>query len=371
MAVNDFLQFCPTDTGTNLLSESDYLASADRTSGNKPGVASSKLNNRALRQANYITSQLAQLVANTTGADVVDDATPAKFLAQLTALIAPLTPEYTKYTSGTGTHNLTYVFFIALGNATAGATYTNNTITFTVKSTVASGLQLRASGSGAPSFSGTLIKTSGTGDATITFYAFRAPLYLSVKLSGPGGGGAGGGTGATAGANGSASGTTFGTSLLSAACGSGGNLGTGAGAPGFGGVASITLPATGYSVSGGYGYGVENFNVTALGAPGTHGGNGGANPFGGNGAGGVSQANANVSASNCGAGGGGGGGSVTIPGGNGGGAGGWLDAVIPGTFAASYAYIVGTGGAGGAAGASGGTGAGGSDGVILVSENFQ
>lgn len=62
-----------------------------------------------------------------------------------------------------------YTFTVTSANATVGATYTNNGNTFTVLSTIAAQTTLVASGSGAPLASGTLTKTSGTGDATITF----------------------------------------------------------------------------------------------------------------------------------------------------------------------------------------------------------
>ncbi len=54
---------------------------------------------------------------------------------------------------------------------TAGATYTNNTVTFTVTSaSIAAGSgTINAGGSGTSTASGTLTKVSGTGDATITF----------------------------------------------------------------------------------------------------------------------------------------------------------------------------------------------------------
>src|SRR5271165_2278853 len=106
MSTNDFLPFCPTDTGTNLLSESDYTAATDRTIGNQPGVASSKLNNKALRQATYVVSQLAQYMVNQIGTDVLDDATPAKLLAQIGATFVPLAPVITRLTSGSGSLNL-------------------------------------------------------------------------------------------------------------------------------------------------------------------------------------------------------------------------------------------------------------------------
>lgn len=86
---NDFLPFCPTDTGTNLLDESDYTAAADRVSGNKPGIASAKLNNKALRQSSYVVSQLAQFISNTLAADVLDNATPSALLAQIQNAFRP------------------------------------------------------------------------------------------------------------------------------------------------------------------------------------------------------------------------------------------------------------------------------------------
>jgi len=56
---------------------------------------------------------------------------------------------------------------------TAGATYTNNTVTFTVTSaSIAAGSgTINAGGSGTSTASGTLTKVSGTGDATISFSA--------------------------------------------------------------------------------------------------------------------------------------------------------------------------------------------------------
>ena len=34
--INDFLPFCPTNTGTNLESQADYLVDTSRTDGNQP-----------------------------------------------------------------------------------------------------------------------------------------------------------------------------------------------------------------------------------------------------------------------------------------------------------------------------------------------
>lgn len=62
-----------------------------------------------------------------------------------------------------------YTFTVTSANATAGATYTNNAVTYTVDATIAGGTTLVAYGTGAPTASGTLTRASGTGDATIAF----------------------------------------------------------------------------------------------------------------------------------------------------------------------------------------------------------
>lgn len=89
MATNNFLPFCPTDSGTNLLTQSEYAAAADRTVGNQPGVASSKLNNKALRQASVITSQLAQYLSDKMNTNILDDGNLANILALMVSAFAP------------------------------------------------------------------------------------------------------------------------------------------------------------------------------------------------------------------------------------------------------------------------------------------
>jgi hypothetical protein len=362
---NDFLQYCSTDTGTNLESQSDYLIDADRISGNKPGVAKSALVNKALRQANYITSQIAQYLADKTGSNLVDNATPAQLLAQINASILPLTPTVTSMLSGSGTFNATYWFFIATGSATAGATYTNNGVTFTVKATVASAVRISLSGNGAPTVSGTLTKTGGTGDTTLTFYAMRAPLYMDVEMVGAGGSGAGGGAGG-AGTNGDD--TTFGTSLLVAGGGVG-SSGTANG--GAGGSSSLGTGPVGLALSGGAGSGFFQAPISFYG----NGGSGGNSAFGGGGSGGGASFAGGDAAVNTG--GGGGGGSTNSSSGNangaaGGGSGGYVKARIT-TLLSTYSWTVGAGKSGGAAGGQTNASAGGSSGsgAIIVSEHYQ
>jgi len=97
------------------------------------------------------------------------------------------------------------IFTISSGNATVGATYTNNGQTFTVLATIAAQTTVYMSGTGSPLTSGTLTKSAGTGDATLTFSAAQAlAVYTTparaklLKLTLVGAGGAGGGAGATA-----------------------------------------------------------------------------------------------------------------------------------------------------------------------------
>lgn len=70
-----------------------------------------------------------------------------------------------------------YVFTCSSANATVGATYANNSQTFTVLGTISAGTTLLCSGTGAPSASGTLTKATGTGDSSITFSAESTAMY--------------------------------------------------------------------------------------------------------------------------------------------------------------------------------------------------
>ena len=83
MATNNFLPFCETDTGTNLLSQTDYAASPYLPIGNQPGVASSQLVNKVLRQATAIAAAVAQTACDITGLNMIDD-------GELTTLIAAI-----------------------------------------------------------------------------------------------------------------------------------------------------------------------------------------------------------------------------------------------------------------------------------------
>ncbi len=374
MPTNDFVPFCNENTGTNLPTQSAYLANPNLPLGNQPGVASSSLNNKALRQGSTMASVMAQIAANFVGTDMLDNqnssdhAIPAALLGAMTAALKRHSPTITSYLSGPGNHNLSYKFQIAqpVVNPTAGATYSDGTTTYTVKVTV-TGTQHDASGSATPAaVSGTLAKLSGTGDATLTYYAYRAPLFLHVRLVGGGGGGSGSSTaaGLNGGDGGSGGNSTFGTTLLVA---NGGAGGTHNGYGGIGGSASLRTGPTGVIIAGGSGSGYWDCNTSnAFGL----GGVGAASPFGGAGGGGPASAAGQPGLTNSGAGGGGGGGPATGTGGSGGGAGGYVDAYINSPLS-QYAYAVGAGGTSGSAGTSGTIGGAGGSGVIIVEEHYQ
>lgn len=268
-------------------------------------------------------------------------------------------PVAQKFTSGSGTYNEPYAFVITSGSATANATYTNNSVTFTVYATVASATLVYMTGSGVPAASGTLTKASGTGDATLTFSSFKAPLYLEVVLAGGGGGGAAqGGNGADG------SDSTFGSSLLTASKGGGGASNS---PPGTGGGVTVSGPAidTG-SFAGG--------NATQHGGAivNSSGGSGGSNMLSGGSAGGEGNNGSNapsVPAANSGAGGGGGGPSTGASGYAGGGASGVVRAVIP-SPSATYSYTIGSGGGAGTTG-TGGAASAGANGVAVITAKFQ
>ena len=364
---NDFLAFA-TGGGANVESQASYAADPNLPLGNQPGIASSAFNNKALRQANYIASQVAQYLANVTGANVQDNATPAQLLAQMFAAFGNKTPIVTSHLSGTGTHNLSYRFQIAQPtiNPTAGATYTNNTVTYTVSVTV-TGLELIATGSGAPLFSGTLTKTSGTGDSTLTFYAVRAPSYL--RVIGVAGGGGGAGSSSISAANGGVGGTggttTFGTTLISAVGGVGGSINAGAG--GTGGSSTLGSGPIGQAIAGGGGAGGIGNSIATVS---TSSGSGGTSPFGGSGGGVVGTVVGIAGVTNSGSGGSGAGAAEPGYQGAGGGAGGYFDAVIFSPLS-TYPWAVGAAGTAGAGGTSGATGGAGGSGVIIVTEYYQ
>lgn len=106
MATNSIIQFSPNDTGTNLLTDAAYLAASDRSNGNQPGIASAKLNNKALRQASLIAAGVAQFIADRQATNVVDTLTPAQIAAMLAAAASGRLLRILRYRLVSGVQNL-------------------------------------------------------------------------------------------------------------------------------------------------------------------------------------------------------------------------------------------------------------------------
>lgn len=274
------------------------------------------------------------------------------------------------------------IFFITSGNATAGATYTNNGQTFTVIETITAGTILHTMGSGSPLSSGTLTKATGTGDSSITFSSSTATATyttpagakrIRVRFVSAGGGASGSGTNSNTTNQGSKGGnSSFG--LHVATGGEGGPAGNIVGV-GAGGKCFYPVGFDGLAFEGEDGLpgGAITSGIAASGG----GGKGGSSYFGGGGKGGqdtsAGQNAGGPGKPNTGSGGGGAnspwntGGAMA---GRGGGAGSYFEFWIKNP-AASYQYAVGVGGSGGSAGSSGTAGAAGADGLLMVEEEYQ
>lgn len=84
MAKNDFKPFA-IGANANVTSQSDYEALPALSTGFASGKASSSQVNKAVRQASFIASALAQFVSNKTGQDILDDGDVTSFIAKMSA----------------------------------------------------------------------------------------------------------------------------------------------------------------------------------------------------------------------------------------------------------------------------------------------
>lgn len=85
---NEILKFCETDIGTNLLTQGEYSADAQRLIGNQPGIARDKLVNKVLRQSAFISKVFADYLIQQTGGSVLDDGNDSTLLAKITSTFA-------------------------------------------------------------------------------------------------------------------------------------------------------------------------------------------------------------------------------------------------------------------------------------------
>lgn len=85
---NEILKF--GDTATNILTQAEYASDPQRNLGNIPGIARSKLVNKAIRQSAFVVNALTSLVEDVTGANVLDDDDTATLKTNIQALIQQL-----------------------------------------------------------------------------------------------------------------------------------------------------------------------------------------------------------------------------------------------------------------------------------------
>lgn len=82
MATNDFLTFAASVTA-NVYTNAEYADDPGQLNGNQPGIAKSKLVNKAIRQSSLMSVVLSQFIVDKTGSNAVDDGTTAALLADL------------------------------------------------------------------------------------------------------------------------------------------------------------------------------------------------------------------------------------------------------------------------------------------------
>jgi hypothetical protein len=78
---NEILKF--GEDATNILTQAEYDADAQRLIGNQPGIARSKLVNKVLRQCAFISNGFAEYLIDRVGGDVLDDDDSAALLAKI------------------------------------------------------------------------------------------------------------------------------------------------------------------------------------------------------------------------------------------------------------------------------------------------
>ncbi|CAB3845753.1 hypothetical protein LMG26842_02580 [Achromobacter dolens] len=98
MATNDLLPFA-TDN-TNVLTQAEYAADAQRTSGNVPGVARAKLVNKAARQSSVVAAGVGQFLADNQATNVTDTLTATAMSTMMTAAVRTAIPAATESTQG-------------------------------------------------------------------------------------------------------------------------------------------------------------------------------------------------------------------------------------------------------------------------------
>lgn len=78
MATSEILTFASSNIGTNLLTQAEYAADAQRSIGHQPGGARDVLANKAMRQASIMAAGLADFIAFWQTVNITDSLTVAQ-----------------------------------------------------------------------------------------------------------------------------------------------------------------------------------------------------------------------------------------------------------------------------------------------------
>lgn len=151
---NQFLAFA-TGTGANVLSPSAYASMAALSGGFSSGVANSQQMNTVWRQSSFISSGVAQLVANVTNVNINDDGNLSNFVTNLQNAIAAISLA----TSGTG--SVTTASIVSANGFAGSVANPTTTPAFTLSTTV-SGILKGSSGALAAAAAGTDFVAPGT-----------------------------------------------------------------------------------------------------------------------------------------------------------------------------------------------------------------
>lgn len=185
MATNDFKPFA-TGAGANVTSQAEWEALAALLTGFQSGKASSAQVNKAIRQALFIASALAQYTADKSGLDVLDDGDVSGFVAKMSAAFgADFQPKDAMLTafSNLNTVNMQFPVFNGPKSMEVGA-LTNLSLLFLSKATAADMLSLlTAAPLASPTFTGdpkAPTPSPGDNDTSIATTAFVASAIAAL-----------------------------------------------------------------------------------------------------------------------------------------------------------------------------------------------
>lgn len=121
-------------TSTNILSNEEYESDVQRLSGHQPGIARSKLENKALKQANIMAAALAQFIVENTDQDIDDSMTPKSIAALLKNAVKKPTINIVKFESSgtyTPTPGTQFIIVEGVGGGGGGGGCTTGTANYT------------------------------------------------------------------------------------------------------------------------------------------------------------------------------------------------------------------------------------------------